>query len=99
MLRAERRPVECEQAPTFQDAIDDGMREVFIVQDSAPRRHGFVRREDHRALPAMAVVDDVKEHVRGVGAIGEIPDLIDDEDIRMRVRRERVREPTSPERR
>lgn len=40
----------------------------------------------------MAIIDDVEEHVGGVSAVREIADFIDDEDIGMRVRRQRVGE-------
>ena len=40
----------------------------------------------------MPLVDDVEEHVGGVGAVGEIADLVDDQDGRMRVGRERMGE-------
>ena len=33
----------------------------------------------------MAVVDDVEEHVRGVGAVGEVADLVDHEEARVGV--------------
>ena len=40
----------------------------------------------------MPLVDDVEEHVGGVGAVGEVADLVDDEDGGMRVGRQRLRE-------
>jgi hypothetical protein len=43
-------------------------------------------------MPPMALVDDVEEHVGGVGAVGEIADFVDDEDRGMRVDRQGVRE-------
>lgn len=43
-------------------------------------------------MPAVPLIDDVEEHVRGVGAVGEVADFIDDEDGRMRVGREGVGE-------
>ena len=43
--------------------------------------------EDHRALAQVAVVDDVEEHVGGVGAVGEVADLVDDEHVRVSVAR------------
>jgi hypothetical protein len=48
-------------------------------------------------MPAMAL-DDVEEHVGCVGAVREIADF-DNEDGRMRVRRERVRELTGAKQR
>ena len=49
--------------------------EILVVEHAAPRLQRLVRREDHRAMPAMALVDDVEEHVGGVGAVGEIARL------------------------
>jgi hypothetical protein len=40
----------------------------------------------------MALVDDVEEHVGRVGAVREITHFIDDEDGRMRVSRQGVRQ-------
>ena len=40
----------------------------------------------------MALVDHVEEHVRRVGAVGQIADFVDDEGRRVRVGRERCGE-------
>ena len=77
MLGPQGRSVESEQAAAFEDAIDDGLGEVFVVEHAPPGAQGLVGREDHGTLAAMAVVDDVKEHVGRVGAVGEIADLVD----------------------
>ena len=89
MLRSHRRTIQREEATALEDAIDNRVREVFIVQHASPLVQRFIRGEDHRALLAMPIVDDVEEHVGRVGAVGEISDLIDDQDRGMRVRRER----------
>lgn len=62
------------------------------MEHAAPGGHGFVGREDHGALAAMPIVDDVKEHVGRIRTVGEVADFIDHEDIGMRVRRERIGE-------
>ena len=62
------------------------------MEHEAPGRERFVGGEDHRALPAMAFVDDVEEHIRRVGAVGEIADFIDDQEVGMRVGGEGLRE-------
>ena len=56
----------------------------------APGVERLVGGEDHRALALVAVVDDVEEHVGGVGAVGEVADFVDDEDVRVDVACERV---------
>jgi len=45
----------------------------------------------------MAVVDDVKEYVGGVGAVGQVADLIDDQDRRVSVARESLGESAGAE--
>ncbi len=74
-----RRSVEGEKSAAFEDAVDDGLGEVLVVEHSPPGASRLVGGEDHRALAAVAVVDDVEEHVRRVGAVGEVADFIDDE--------------------
>ncbi len=87
-----RGSVEREKATSLEDAVDDGLGEVVVMEDLPPSGGGLVGREDHRALAAMAVVDHVEEHVCRVGAVGQVTDLIDDEDCRMGVGGERVGE-------
>jgi hypothetical protein len=52
-----------------------------------PRLQRLVGRKDQRAMPPVPLVDELEEHVAGVGAVGEIADFVDDEDRRMRVGR------------
>jgi hypothetical protein len=42
MLGPHRRPIECEHATTLEDPIDDGLSQVFVVEDSAPSRERLV---------------------------------------------------------
>jgi len=91
-----RRSVECEEAAAFEDAVDDGLGEVFVVEDLPPGGGGLVGGEDDRALAAMPIVDDVEEHVRRVGAVGQIADLVHDEECGVRVGRERLGETSFP---
>src|SRR2546427_12459338 len=77
VLGADRRPIELEPATPLQDAIDDGLGEILVVEHAAPGIGMLVAGEDHRAAAAMAGVDDVVEHVGRVGAVGEIADLVE----------------------
>lgn len=96
MLGAVGGAVQREQAAPFQDAIDDREREILVMEHLAPPRDGFVGGEDHGALPPVPIVDDVKEHVRRIRAIGKIADFVDDEHRGLRIRRERVAEVARP---
>jgi hypothetical protein len=52
--------------------IDDGLREIVVVEHAARGPQGFVGPKDHQSATSMPVIDDVKEHVGRIGAIGEI---------------------------
>jgi hypothetical protein len=71
VLGAHRRSVECEEPTTLEDAVDDGLGKILVMEHAAPGAESLVRGEDHGALAAVSIVDDVEEHVCGVGAIGE----------------------------
>jgi hypothetical protein len=78
---AERGAVEGEEPTSLENAIDDGGGEVGVVQDAAPGIERLVGGEDHGATVQVAVVDDVEEDIGGVGAIGQVAHLVDDEDV------------------
>ncbi len=73
--------------------IDDGMEARSSSWRTRPHSVAglFV---DHRTLPAMALVDDMEEDVGGIGAVRQIADFVDDEQIGMRVRREGIGNPS-----
>ena len=98
MPGAHGRSVEREQPSALEDAIDNGVGQVVVMQHVSPSRERFVRGEEHGLLPAMPVVDDVKEHVGGIRAVGQISHFVDHQHVRLRVRGEGVREPTGAKR-
>ncbi len=97
MFGAHRRAVKGEEASALEDAIDDGQGQVIVMEHAAPGGDGLVGGEDHRAPPLVAVVDYVEEHVGGIRAIGEVADLVDHEETRMRIGCERFGEAALPE--
>src|SRR5713101_1236486 len=99
VLGPHRRTIQREETTALQDAVDDRVGEVFVMQYASPLVERFVGGEDHRALLPMPIVDHVKEHVGGVGAAREIANLIDDQHGWMRVRRERRRKASGAKRR
>ncbi len=88
MKRPDRGAVESQEAAALEDPVDDGLGQVIVVQDAAPRAQRLVGRKDHRPAATMPLVDHVKEHVGGIGPVGEVPDLVDDEHRRVGVRRQ-----------
>jgi hypothetical protein len=82
VLRADGGAVEAERAAAFEDAIDDGVGEVVVVEDGAPAARVLIGGEDHGAAGDVALVHDVVEHVGGVVADREVANLVDDEVVR-----------------
>jgi hypothetical protein len=78
MKSSDGGPIEANEAAALEDAIDDRLPQILVMEDAAPGLERFVGREDHRAVSAMALIHHVKEHVRRVGAISEISHLVDD---------------------
>ena len=94
MSRSVGAAAELDVAAAFQDAVEDGLGEIRVVEDPPPGGQGLVGREDQGAVVQMAVVDDLEEDVGGVGAVAEITDLIDDQHGRVRVPRQDVTQAT-----
>jgi hypothetical protein len=90
VLGPHRGTVEAQQAAAFEDAIDDGIGEIVIVKHGPPTLWMLVRGEDHRTSSDVAIVDDVVEDVGGVVAVGEVANLVDDEDVRAHVEGEGI---------
>jgi hypothetical protein len=78
-----RRAIKSEHAPALEDPIDNRLAEIRIVQHLAPRIERLVRGEDHRPPLEVALVDDMKEQIRGVRAVREVSHLIDDQHVRV----------------
>lgn len=81
MLSAQRRAIEVDEPAALQDAVEDGLGEVVVVQDVAPGFQGLVGGKEQGAWSEMAFVDEVVKDVGGVLTVGEVADLIDDEHV------------------
>jgi hypothetical protein len=67
-------------ATAIEQAVDDGLGEVGVVEDSAPSIERLVGGDDDGLVAEVSVVDDVEEDIGGVGTVGEVAELIDGED-------------------
>jgi len=76
---------ELDESTALEDSVNDGFGEVVVVEDSAPVVERLVGGEDDRPPTQVAMVDDLEEDVGGVGAVGEVADFVDDEDMGMGV--------------
>ena len=73
---AHGRPLVCD------DAVEGGFGEVGTVQDAAPTLGRLVGGKDHEATAAVALADEMKENVGGVGSVGEVSDFVNDDELR-----------------
>ncbi len=74
-----------DKASAFEDAIEDGGRQVVVMQHLPPLAERFIGGKDHRSFSQMAMVDDMKQDIGGIGPVGSITQLIDDQNVRMGV--------------
>jgi hypothetical protein len=74
-----------EQAAAFEDAVEESFGEMVVMEDLAPVLQALVGREDDGPAIEVAAVDDAVEDVGGVIDVGQVADLVDDEDIRLPV--------------
>jgi hypothetical protein len=88
-----RTPAERDQAPALEDALDDRVGEVLLVQHLASGAQRLVRGEDRGAAAQVAGIDDVVEDVGRVGAVAQVADLVRDQYVRMGVDGERIARP------
>jgi hypothetical protein len=49
-----------DKASALEDVIQDGGREIFVMQNLPPFVEGLIRGEDHRSFSQVASVDHMK---------------------------------------
>ena len=74
---AHRRSFERNDPATFEDAVENCLGGIGVVQNAAPLGERLVGGEDRGAGALVALVDGVEEKIGGVGAVGEISEFID----------------------
>ena len=87
------RAVHEDQASALEDAVRDGLGQVGVMEGVAPLGEGgLVRGDEHGAPAPVALVHHVEEHVGGVGRVGQVAELVDDEHAGLDVGGERLLE-------
>jgi hypothetical protein len=74
-----------DESSAFQNSIQDGGRQVVVVQHLSPLAERFIGGKDHRSLSQVAIVDDMKQDIGGIGTVGSVTNFIDDQNMGMRV--------------
>ena len=70
-----------------QEAVEDRCGEHLVAEDGPPLRHELVRRDDHRAL-LVPTCDELEEQVRAALLERQVPELVNDEELRLGIERE-----------
>ena len=65
-----------DESSTLQDPIQDGGRQILIVQHLAPGAERFVGGEDHRALLQVAIIHHMEQNVGGILSVGQVAYLV-----------------------
>ena len=59
-----------DKASALEDAIQDGGRQVFVMQSLSPLAERFIGGKDHGSFSQVAMVDDMKQDIGGIGTVG-----------------------------
>ena len=79
------RPCERQEPPTFQDAIEECLGEVVVVEHLSPLLQALVGGEDDGPVIQVAPIDDAVDDVGSVIDVGEIANLVDDQHVGLAV--------------
>jgi len=81
VTRPEGWTIEGEKATPLEDPVDDGLRQVRIMEHITPGGGRLVRGEDHGPLGEVPLVHDVVEDVGRVVPVAEVAHFVDHEDV------------------
>ena len=62
--------IEVDKASALKDAIQDGGRQIFVMQNLSSFAERLIRGEDHRSFSQVAIVDHMKQNIGGIGTVG-----------------------------
>ena len=72
-------PFQYDDAAALEDAVQDGLGQVVVMQRGAPVLERLVGGEQQRTPLQAAGVDDVEQDIGGVGAAAERAELVHDQ--------------------
>ena len=59
-----------DKASALEDAIQDSGGQVVIMQYLSPIAERFIGSKDHGSFSQVAIVDDMKQDIGGIGTVG-----------------------------
>lgn len=79
-----------DETSAFQYPVQDGGGQVLVVQDLSPLAEWLVGGEDHGPFPQMTIIDDMEQHIGCVLSVGQVPNLVNDQNVGMGVGLQRL---------
>ena len=80
VLGAVRRAIEEHESTALENAVDDRLGQIGVVQHGAPGgQRRLVGREQHRAPAQVPLVDDMEQDVGRVRTVRQVAHLVDDQ--------------------
>src|SRR2546428_4785116 len=76
MTSSSRGSIEANEPSALQDAVEDGGRQILVVEHLPPFIQRLIGSEDHGPFAQVAVVYHMEKNVGGVLRIGQVADLV-----------------------
>src|SRR2546426_3594702 len=78
MTSSSRGSIEANEPSALQDAVEDGGRQILVVEHLPPFIQRLIGSEDHGPFAQVAVVYHMEKKGGGVLRIGQVADLLND---------------------
>src|SRR2546422_11697659 len=94
MTSSSRGSIEANEPSALQDAVEDGGRQILVVEHLPPFIQRLIGSEDHGPFAQVAVFYHMEKNVGGVLRIGQVADLFNDQERGGGVGSQRLPEPS-----
>src|SRR2546422_11325781 len=94
MTSSSRGSIEANEPSALQDAVEDGGRQILVVEHLPPFIQRLIGSEDHGPFAQVAVFYHMGKNVWGVLRIGQVADLVNEPHVGGGVGGQRLLEPS-----
>src|SRR2546422_7548216 len=81
MTSSSRGSIEANEPSALQDAVEDGGRQILVVEHLPPFIQRLIGSEDHGPFAQVAVVHHMGKKVGGGLRVGQVADLVNDQHV------------------
>src|SRR2546425_8455694 len=81
MTSSSRGSIEANEPSALQDAVEDGGRQILVVEHLPPFIQRFIGSEDHGPFAQVAVVHHMGKNVGGGLRLGQVAGLVNDQNV------------------